>query len=69
MNKGNRIIMALIAICGVAGMAAIGVNGDRDKARPARLIGLCEGIFLTAMEESDFPAGCLWIEPIRVDTD
>lgn len=29
-----------------------------------RLIGLCGGVTMTAVEEDDFPYGCDWIEPI-----
>lgn len=36
-------------------------------AVPARLIGQCGGRILAAMEESAFPAGCNWIEPIRTE--
>lgn len=34
-------------------------------AVPAMLIGRCNGVLMAAMEESAFPAGCTWIEPIR----
>lgn len=33
----------------------------------ARLIGRCGGRMMAAMEESSFPSGCDWIEPIRAD--
>lgn len=39
--------------------------GDEASAQPARLIGLCDGQVLAAMEEDQFPAGCDWIEPIH----
>lgn len=38
-----------------------------DAARPARLIGSCGGQIMAAEEESSFPAGCAWIEPIRLN--
>ena len=34
-------------------------------ATQIRLIGECDGKLLAAMEESAFPAGCAWIEPVR----
>lgn len=38
-------------------------------AVPARLIGECGGRILAATEESSFPAGCAWIEPIRYESE
>lgn len=38
-------------------------------AREIRLIGECGGKFYGAMEESDFPDGCAWIEPIRYNVE
>lgn len=38
-------------------------------ASEIRLIGECDGKFYGAMAESDFPAGCAWIEPIRFDAE
>ncbi len=32
-----------------------------------RLIGECNGITMAAMEESAFPEGCTWIEPVRME--
>lgn len=40
-----------------------------SRAREIRLIGECGGKFYGAMEESDFPDGCAWIEPIRYDVE
>ncbi len=37
-------------------------------AREVRLIGLCDGRLMAALEESSFPAGCEWIEPIRSES-
>lgn len=51
-----------------AGLLSISVAGMFKAERPAvpaRLIGLCDGRILAAEEESAFPAGCTWIEPIR----
>jgi hypothetical protein len=42
----------------------IGYKPERP-AVEARLIGRCGGRLMAAMEESAFPAGCAWIEPIR----
>ena len=39
------------------------------RAKEIRLIGECNGKFYGAMEESDFPDGCAWIEPIRYDVE
>lgn len=42
----------------------IGYKPERP-AVEARLIGRCNGRLMAALEESAFPAGCDWIEPIR----
>ena len=47
---------------------ALGVSTPYP-AREIRLIGECNGKFYGAMEESDFPDGCAWIEPIRYDVE
>ena len=33
-------------------------------AVPVRLVGMCDGRLMGAMEESAFPAGCEWIAPL-----
>lgn len=63
-----------IAIAACIGVALIGANlANGFAAEPAasevRLIGECNGRLLAAMEESSFPAGCEWIEPIRFDPE
>jgi len=59
-----------------AALAVIGFVVAVDSARPvespavpARLIGLCNGGYMAAIEESAFPEGCLWIEPIREESN
>jgi hypothetical protein len=42
----------------------IGYKPERP-AVEARLIGRCNGRLMAALEESAFPAGCDWVEPIR----
>lgn len=49
------------------GRAAISPAMGGERARPARLIGRCNGVLLAGMEESDFPMDCQWIERIRAD--
>jgi hypothetical protein len=52
--------------------AALGFSGlapAKEPAVEARLIGYCGGRIMAAMEESAFPSGCAWIEPIRYVED
>lgn len=52
----------------IGGLACFfGIWVTTQHAQPVRLIGECGGRFYAAMEESAFPSGCEWIEPIRVD--
>ena len=37
----------------------------QPKAQPIRLIGMCNGQLLGAMEEDHFPAPCEWIEGVQ----
>lgn len=59
-------MLALAATVAALGIASI---ESRPHAIEARLIGECHGRLLAAMEESSFPAGCAWIEPIRMESD
>lgn len=43
--------------------------GRAPAARQVRLVGQCDGKILAAMEESDFPAGCAWIEPVKTESN
>ncbi len=65
MTKGQTfaaaIVMALIA--SVLAMPA------KRHAHEIRLIGECNGLYYGGQEESDFPDGCAWIEPIRFDVE
>ena len=62
MKRGGIALAAL----GFAYVLAWTVAGAGERAAvPARLIGECDGRIMAAMEESAFPAGCAWIEPIR----
>ena len=61
-----------LALAATAAAALIGCNlanhplaAAEPAAIEARLIGYCGGRVLAAVEESSFPAGCNWIEPIR----
>lgn len=59
---------ALCALLGAAlGLGLALAKGEGEGARPARLLGSCSGRVLAGLEESDFPAKCEWIEPIRYD--
>lgn len=74
MNHRNQALAALgLAGAFMAGIAAANVarNGfaEEPAAIEARLIGECDGRILAALEESSFPAGCEWIEPIRFEPE
>lgn len=56
----SALVMALI--CAIMAMPA-------PRVREIRLIGECNGKYYGAWGESDFPAGCAWIEPIQFDVD
>lgn len=58
-------MIAALAASGLAGMLAADYQTRETPAVEARLIGRCDGRIMAAMEESAFPAGCDWIEPIR----
>lgn len=60
--RSHLIALALSAVS-LASLAGI-LLAD-SSAREARLIGRCDGVLMAGMEESDFPAGCAWIDPIR----
>lgn len=45
--------------------AEVGLRSAAAQAAPVRLVGLCSGRLLGALEEDAFPAGCSWIEPVR----
>ena len=73
----NHKLQALAAL-GLAGafmgglaVANVALNGfEREPAAiEARLIGMCDGRLMAALEESSFPAGCEWIEPIRFEPE
>lgn len=64
MTKGELFALAIAS----ALIFALGVSMPYH-AREIRLIGECNGKFYGAMEESDFPDGCAWIEPIRYDVE
>lgn len=69
----RRSDSAVLWIAGAAALAAV-VPIANYVAAPApstvieaRLIGHCNGRIYAGQEESSFPAGCDWIEPIRYD--
>ena len=55
---------AALVMCLIAAVASL---PSKSSARPARLIGVCSGQMLAAMEEDEFPAGCDWIELINFE--
>lgn len=57
--------LALLAALGALLVAALIGEARSREARPVQLLGQCGGVIMAAMEESDFPAGCAWIEPIN----
>lgn len=66
----KRYFLALFAVSAITTSAAVHFAypaACKPPATEARLIGECNGRLLAAMEESDFPAGCTWIELIRLD--
>lgn len=57
---------------GIHGAAAIARHFETPAEAPAvraRLIGECGGQLYAGLEESSFPAGCAWIEPIRTESE
>lgn len=57
-------ILALAA-CAFIGAALVAFFINYPRAQPVRLIGMCQGQLLAALEESQFPADCDWIEAIN----
>lgn len=59
-----RIALALAALALIGGPVA---PPTERPAYEARLIGLCGGRVMAGLEESAFPSGCQWIEPINYE--
>jgi hypothetical protein len=43
---------------------ALLIDRAYNDAEQSMFVGLCNDVYMTAMEASQFPQGCLWIEPI-----
>lgn len=65
--------MSKVQICAsalvIALIASVLSLPAKRHAHEIRLIGECNGLYYGGMTESDFPDGCEWIEPIRVDVN
>jgi hypothetical protein len=57
----DYIIAALLVITAVA------FNLHLDGAKEVRLLAKCNDRILSAYHEDEFPEGCTWVEPIKVD--
>lgn len=75
-RAGRRDALRGLAITVPAMVAAVGAlvavaaySANEAPAIEARLIGQCNGKLMAAKEESSFPAGCAWIEPIRYQAE
>lgn len=69
MTKGELFALALVVCLMSACLSLFTPAEHAPSAVEIRLIGECDGKFYGAMEESDFPDGCAWIEPIRYDVE
>lgn len=67
MSKWEFFALGIVVILMASVMALCAKPAPR--AVEIRLIGECGGKFYGAQEESDFPEGCAWIEPVRVDME
>lgn len=65
--------MTKVQICAsalvIALIASVLALPAKRHAHEIRLIGECNGLYYGGVEESDFPDGCEWIEPIRIDVN
>ncbi len=68
MTRRDIIAGTVGALLGSLALAGAAVALEPSAAKPIRLVGDCGGRIMAAMEESDFPAGCAWIEPIRMES-
>jgi hypothetical protein len=61
----RRYVAALVALAFAYPLAWTVKAAEAERpAVPVRLVGLCDGRMMAAMEESAFPAGCDWIAPL-----
>lgn len=66
MNRAAIAIGTAAAACAWAGLFVLTLRTPYEApATPIRLIGECNGQLMGAMEESAFPEGCAWTEPVR----
>lgn len=56
-----KILLSLTALL------AANLFPQKPTAHEIRLIGMCHGKLLGAMNEDDFPYGCDWIEAVKYD--
>lgn len=62
------LAFAAVAVIGFAVAVDSAKPPAESPAVPAKLIGKCHGGYMAAVEESAFPEGCLWIEPIKEES-
>lgn len=62
------ITLAVLLLLSFTNLLIIVSEANREAAKPARLIGHCDGQLFAAMEEDHFPEGCDWIEVIRYES-
>lgn len=59
------LAFAAVAVIGFALAVDSAKPPAESPAVPARLIGVCNGGYMSAVEESAFPEGCQDIKPIK----
>ena len=69
--RGAAILAGALALVMPSGFYLLGMKDGIERGRLAerpavevRLVGMCQGRYFAALEESAFPAGCLWIAPL-----
>lgn len=59
---------AALAVAGAIAVAGVAsVSQAERRATPAAFIGDCGGRIMAGAKRDSFPAGCAWVEPIRLD--
>lgn len=54
---------------GIVGALILSILYLPKPAHKIRLIGQCAGEFYGGIEEDQFPDGCAWVEPVRLDVE
>lgn len=70
MGRSYDMVIAALALSSVVLLGSMvrtsAEAGEAPTAQPIRLIGMCNGQLLGAMEEDQFPAPCEWIEGVNM---